>query len=65
MKHSQNWGVYCFQIDCQAFTSSYPDSKWLSALESGLLGNPNIQNGTHIFTMTSFVKKYVSGKKDT
>ena len=23
MKHSQNWGVYSFQIDGQAFTSSY------------------------------------------
>ena len=36
MKHIQNWGVYSFQIDGQAFTSSYyttpqmPQSKWLT-----------------------------------
>ena len=23
MKYIQNWGVYSFQVDCQAFTSSY------------------------------------------
>ena len=33
MKHSQNWGVHSFQIDGQAFTSSY---MWLCSWWQGL-----------------------------
>ena len=52
MKHSQNWSVYSFQIDAQAFTSSYLVPKNLSPINI-IVCLPQINGASATFSTLS------------